>query len=290
MQLFDVKENGDLSEIKESVAIKEYLKSDCVFLIVDDDMKRIWIWKGSSAPVRKKFISARAASQLREERGLNYKVSSEDEGDESDSFLKGIGEPPRPAHEVKAPPLREKHQQSLAPNRADVRMDAAKTFASSSKAASEAFPPQEFSLDKAQPGSRTNESFNDNGIIIEKLESVPLPRGFERELVIIGNSVYTVAEHVVKFLGQKQIKKRLEKAPLGTVPEGIFLAEDYTPRVIVNNGAVMAIEFLKKVKAVEVPTHEVSSIKDEMKYHLSDLVDFFKIEIKSENKDESDGD
>ncbi len=283
MQLFDVQDNGDVIEITGSRPIRDHLKSNSVFIIVDDDKKRIWIWKGSEAPVRKKFISARAASQIREERGLNYKVSSEDEGEESDSFLKSIGESPKHV-EVKKPSITEEKpaEKLQAPVKPEIE--------TVKKSVEPLIESREVKTRVESPRSTTiktvSESVENSGIL-EKLESIPLPRGFERELVIVGNNVYTVTEHTIHFLGKKQIKKKLERAPLGTVPEGVFLAEDYIPRVIVNNGSVMAVEFLKKVESVEIPTEEVSSIRDELKYNLSDLVDFFKIEIQGEGSDEN---
>ncbi|WEU39881.1 MAG: hypothetical protein OdinLCB4_005275 [Candidatus Odinarchaeum yellowstonii] len=283
MQLFDVQDNGDVTEITGSQPIREHLKSNSVFIIVDDDKKRIWIWKGSEAPVRKKFISARAASQIREERGLNYKVSSEDEGEESDSFLKAIGETPKHV-EVKKPLIVE--EQPVEKPSAAVKPEREVFKSESEEFKEETVVKPHIESRRPVPVEPHSESFESSSLL-EKLETVPLPRGFERELVIVGNNIYTVTEHTIHFLGKKQIKKKLEKAPLGTVPEGVFLAEDYVPRVIVNNGSVMAIEFLKKTESVEIPTEEVSSIRDELKYNLSDLVDFFKIEIQSDESDEN---
>ncbi len=283
MQLFNVQDSGDVAEITSSQTIREHLKSDSVFIIVDDDKKRIWIWKGSEAPVRKKFISARAASQIREERGLNYKVSSEDEGDESENFLKAIGESPKHV-EIKKPTLVEEKFTEKPYKSVKIEGEAVKKDVEPFVKDKETFPHIESRRAvTAKPDSESIETSS----ILEKLETIPLPRGFERELVIVGNNVYTVTEHTIYFLGKKQIKKKLEKAPLGTVPEGVFLAEDYVPRVIVNNGSVMAIEFLKKMESIEIPTEEVSSIRDELKYNLSDLVDFFKIEIESGESDEN---
>lgn len=283
MQLFNVQDSGDVAEITSSQTIREHLKSDSVFIIVDDDKKRIWIWKGSEAPVRKKFISARAASQIREERGLNYKVSSEDEGDESDSFLKAIGESPKHV-EIKKPPLVEEKFTEKPYTPVKTEGETAKEEVEPFIGSKETF--HHIESKRAVIVKPDSESIETSSIL-EKLETIPLPRGFERELVIVGNNVYTVTEHTIYFLGKKQIKKKLEKAPLGTVPEGVFLAEDYVPRVIVNNGSVMAIEFLKKMESIEIPTEEVSSIRDELKYNLSDLVDFFKIEIESGESDEN---
>ncbi|MHA1754005.1 MAG: hypothetical protein ACTSYR_00595 [Candidatus Odinarchaeia archaeon] len=280
MQLYNVLNNGDLQEIKSDKPIKEHLRSNSVFIIVSDEKKKIWIWKGANAPVRQKFISARAATQIREQRGLTYKVSSEDEGDESDEFLISIGEKPKPRVEVKKPPI--KHKVSEVKQATQTQIKTPQTISSVAvQKTTQNFTTSQTESKKPSIASVTAVNHED---IIKKLDSIPVPHGFERELVIIGNEIYTVTEQTIRFLGKKRIKKKLEKAPLGTVPEGVFLAEEYTPRVIVDNGSVMAIEFLKQTEAVELPDETVSSIKDEMKYHLSDLVDFFKIEIKDESK------
>jgi hypothetical protein len=279
MQLFNVLGDGELREIKEDKAIREHLKNDSVFLVVDDDEKRIWIWKGSNAPVRQKFISARAATQMREERGLMYKVNSEDEGDESDEFIKGIGETPKPRPQIKKPPLPkvESEKPILRPT-VEPQINTKPIISPSNTSITQ---PQ---VTKPEPTVELKKY--DHNSIIKKLDEIGIPHGFERELLIVGNEVYNVIEKTSKFLGKKEINKILEKAPMGTVPEGVFLAEEYTPRVIIDKGNVMAIEFLKQAKEIDIPgkSEKPSSLKDEMKFHLSDLIDFFKIETTDEKE------
>ncbi|MHA1409218.1 MAG: hypothetical protein ACTSQY_02655 [Candidatus Odinarchaeia archaeon] len=277
MQLFHVLGDGELVEIKSKKTIREHLKSDSVFLVIDDDKKRIWIWKGANAPVREKFISARAATQIREERGLMYKVNSEDEGDESDVFLKAIGETPKPRPEIKAPALKSTASSTPAATTPTVR----KEPPPAPRRAPSAAPVREQAASRPSPSKQP-----DYEAIIKKLDEIGVPHGFERELVIVGSEVFTMVEQTTQFLGKKQMAKKLERAPMGTVPEGVFLAEDYTPRVIVDNGNVMAIEFLKQAKAIDIPddSEKASSLKNEMKYHLSDLVDYFQIEITEDEK------
>ncbi len=68
------------------------LHSAQVVVIVKEDLRRIYIWKGAKSPVRKRFISSRVASALQEEL-INLaafhrcKIVSVDQGDEVNDFL-----------------------------------------------------------------------------------------------------------------------------------------------------------------------------------------------------------
>jgi len=81
--------------------------------------------------------------------------------------------------------------------------------------------------------------------IMQRLEEIQIPDGYERELIIIGNHAYAVVEKVQTFLGKKQVEKVVER--VGSIPEGVFFAEEYSPRVLSENGSILAIEFLKRM-------------------------------------------
>ena len=80
--------------------------------------------------------------------------------------------------------------------------------------------------------------------IMKKLGEIQIPQGFERELIIIGNHAYAVVEKIQQFLGKKQVTKEISK--VSAIPEGIFFAKDYSPRVLSEKGKILAIEFLKR--------------------------------------------
>ena len=80
--------------------------------------------------------------------------------------------------------------------------------------------------------------------IMHKLEEIKIPDGFERELIIIGDHAYSVVERVLTFLCKKRVSKEISR--VGAIPEGVFFAEDYSPRVLSENGKILAIEFLKR--------------------------------------------
>lgn len=282
MIVYGVSDSGDLDELKGDKPIKSHLASDKVLILIDDDTKKVWIWKGSGAPVRQKFISARVANQIRQERGLTYKTLSIDEGDESEEFLNSIGVKPKKA---KRPPLPAEPKPPVAP------VAIPKSVPTPAAPAPEPVRKPEAPRTQITPPAPSPTPSPDISIVtpleaevISKLEKIEIPRGYERELVIVGNEVYAITEYRTIFLGEKKVETKLEKA--AKLPEGIFFAEGYTPRVIVDKGRVLAVEFLKTGKTIEVPAEGATprSLREEMKLHLSDLVDFFKIDVPSKEK------
>ncbi|MFW9999350.1 MAG: hypothetical protein ACFE9Q_07965 [Candidatus Hodarchaeota archaeon] len=72
--------------------LQENLNPEQVLVIIREDLRRIFIWKGPKSPVRKRFISSRVASNLQEElmndsRYHRCKIISVDAGDEPSEFL-----------------------------------------------------------------------------------------------------------------------------------------------------------------------------------------------------------
>ena len=110
----------------------------------------------------------------------------------------------------------------------------------------------------------------DFNLIMQKLEEIQIPDGYERELIIIGNHAYSVVEKVQKFLGQEKTEKVVER--VGSIPEGVFFAEGYSPRVLSENGQILAIEFLKRTKggvaAPTAPQDKRRILKDQLKIQL----------------------
>jgi hypothetical protein len=85
LQAYIVEKSGEVFPV--SINLPKF-KSNEAFIIVDDNNKKLWIWKGKETPTRLKFASARAAQQLRFEFGLVYRISSLDQGEEPEKFLK----------------------------------------------------------------------------------------------------------------------------------------------------------------------------------------------------------
>jgi hypothetical protein len=89
---FNLENDGSFNEfnITEDV-LGENLSPEGVLLIVKNDMRRLFIWKGPKSPVRKRFISSKAAAEIQEnvrkETGRQLKIISVDAGEEPIEFL-----------------------------------------------------------------------------------------------------------------------------------------------------------------------------------------------------------
>ena len=91
--VYDLEKTGERKklEIKQD-NLQLHLNSEQVLIIVREDLRRIFIWKGSKSPVRKRFISSKVAQQIQKEliddaRYHRCKIVSIDQGDELQEFL-----------------------------------------------------------------------------------------------------------------------------------------------------------------------------------------------------------
>ncbi|MFX1486180.1 MAG: hypothetical protein ACFFBS_03590 [Promethearchaeota archaeon] len=82
LSMYCVSSDGELVEVACS---QDNL--DSVAIIIDDDRRRIYLWIGETADVRKKFIAARKATELKREKGLIYRIRNIDQGYESEEFM-----------------------------------------------------------------------------------------------------------------------------------------------------------------------------------------------------------
>jgi len=259
MQIFIVMGNGEIHEILSTEKpIKDLLESKECYILCDDDVRIVYLWKGNEARVRSKFIGARMLQDVRSQVGLNYSSISMDEdeilpgeypefqtaiqGARTDGFAREIkdegdevqfpigggptGGKPRKLSQFKKSTFNAKIQQT-----GPLYQGGSEQEAYISEEAKRKNSPaySEAQLEK----------------IIAVLDENGIPAGFMRELVIIGDKSYSVTEKVQTIFGTRSIEVKLE--PVDSLPEGVFFAEGYIPRVSVQNKKVIAIEFLKKL-------------------------------------------
>lgn len=272
MQVFIINSDGTTGELTTDGPIKDILKTEECYVLVADDVRKVYLWKGVKSSVRSKFIGAKRSQEIRGQVGMHYGVIPLDEGDEDAEFIKLVGGKTEAgiAQEIKEEamtpssghPLRERNIFG-SPEPAEGMNIAG----SRGRAAQNTGP-----LYRGE-GSMTSyiqeETQVDFQEIMKKLEEIQIPAGFERELIIIGNHAYSVVEKVQQFLGKKQVTKEISK--VGAIPEGIFFAEAYSPRVLSEGGKILAIEFLKRAGQESKPVEAKSKrqlLKDQIKEQL----------------------
>ena len=276
LQCFLIQGDGTTEELSTEGPIKDLLKSDECYVIVADDVRKVYLWKGVNSNVRSKFIGAKRSQEIRGQVGMHYSVDALDEGEETPEFITLIGgkteagiakaikaEKPVPVNAPAIHPLREKDPFGVPEPAEGMNIAGSKDRA----------------LENTGPLYRGTESLSafmkDEGTInfeeiMRKLEEIKIPDGFERELIIIGNHAYSVVEKVQNFLGKKEITKEISK--VGAIPEGVFFAEDYSPRILSEDGKILAIEFLKRIGGAVDAKIEYKSkkeiLKDQIKSQL----------------------
>ncbi len=297
LTVYDVVETGEILELPVKGELKDILVPDRVCIIVDEDDRKIWLWKGVEAGVRKKFIAARRGQEVRSMRGLVFKVMSIDQDEEPDAFLALLG--------MKVPVTKPKPEVAVQVELPDRTIEIAPDDLPPPMPKSESKPPKPVAKPAAKPEpskpspvvapvATTDLGAEYDGAeqqwyesatvsrgpapaqhdIIGKVQDIQPPAGYSRELVIIGHEVFTTVDRTVSFLGKSQSSTQLERTR--TLPDGPFFGGEYTPRILVENGRVLATEFLRKVDASSTSLREATQDAD-----VSELIDIFRISTDS---------
>ncbi|MFW9903058.1 MAG: hypothetical protein ACFFFH_01885 [Candidatus Thorarchaeota archaeon] len=293
---WSVEDDGTLTPV--SLSSMSDLANDSVFIIADENARKIFIWKGEKAPVRRKFISAKAAQQMRQEKyGMVYRIDSLDPGLEGVDFLAIFGATPaskevetssvseseivtKPgpsptATSTRAPAAAPTRAPAAAPTRppaaaptraptaAPTRPPAAAPTSVSSSApipTVKAAPKVETEVVVTEPVKTITPTTLDEVSI--KLKDIEIPDDMEREIIIIGNMVFSVIKEHLKLFSKDVVK--LE--PMDDLPSGIFPAAHYQVRLFIEDGRVIFTELLR---------HKTRSERDEfiddMRKSLQDL-------------------
>jgi len=279
IQVFKINPDGTTTQIETEGAIKEVLKTEECYVLVADEYRKVFLWKGIESNVRSKFIGAKRSQDIRGQVGLMYAVIPLDEGEEDPDFLKLIGgkteggiakgikaeEPKRNISPPLINPLREKDPFGI-PEPAE-GMNIAGSRDRLSQNNGPLYTGKESFSSLVQEETHVN--FD---VIMQKLEEIKIPDGFERELIIIGDHAYSVVEKVQNFLGKKEVTKEISR--VGAIPEGVFFAEDYSPRVLSENGKILAIEFLKRIGGPMDARVEYKSKKEILKDQIKTQLEY----------------
>jgi hypothetical protein len=272
IQVFLINPDGTTTEKTTEGSIKDILKTEESYVLVADEVRKVFLWKGLKSSVRSKFIGAKRSQEIRGQVGMHYGVVPFDEGEEDLEFIKLIGGKTEAgiAKEIKneavtqpsVHPLREKNVFGTPKPAEGMNIAGSKTRATVNTGPL-------YRGDGSMSALLQDETQIDFEDIMQKLEQIQIPPGFERELIIIGNHAYSVVEKVQQFLGKKQVTKEISK--VGAIPEGIFFAESYSPRILSEGGKILAIEFLKRTDQPTKPVEGKSKraiLKNQIKQQL----------------------
>ena len=95
--VYEIEQSGDKKHLDiNQEDLGDYLHPERVFIIVREDLRRIYLWNGAKSPARKRFIGSRIASEVqgdmvKDAKFHRCKVVTVDQGDEIQEFLNVFG-------------------------------------------------------------------------------------------------------------------------------------------------------------------------------------------------------
>lgn len=266
--VFDLENTGERKKLKiKQEELQTHLSPEQVLIIIREDLRRIYIWKGSKSPVRKRFISSKVAQELQKElmddpRYHRCKIVSIDQGDELQEFLNAFK---LESMEVKErlPDMRYvrniERQQVQRIGKVDKSKSEEDYYSpgledQSNDTVISSFvvgPPQiKRSITQRERPSNLKKvlglSEEEKEKIKKKILKLEVPNNYERQNLILGHSLYGAVSKVVDVFGKSVVDFTWEE--IKKLPKEVMILDNNQFRIYFDEkkGIVEAIEVLKK--------------------------------------------
>ena len=274
--VYDLENDGERKKLDiNPEELQNYLKPEQVLIIIREDLRRIFIWKGSKSPVRKRFISSRVAQDLQHDliqdsRYHRCKIISIDQGDELQEFLNAFRLESMEVTE-RLPDMRYirnverdrllEMERLAKEQRAGVQKDDKEYYSPGLANASDDIVISTYAIGtpigkKGEKAGVVSELPKENmEKIKEKILQISVPEGLERQNLILGHRLYGAVSKVTDVLGENVVETIWEEVK--KLPRGVMELNNNVFRVYFNEkkGIVEAVEVLKR--SVEAPKSEV---------------------------------
>ncbi|MFX0081020.1 MAG: hypothetical protein ACFE94_04630 [Candidatus Hodarchaeota archaeon] len=295
-ETFMVYELDDSGEKNRIGITEEELQSNLhpeqVLVIVREDLRRIFIWKGPKSPVRKRFISSRVAQELQEElrkdaRYHRCKIVSVDAGDEPTEFLNAFQLESMEVTE-RLPDMRyvrnierdrmnevvitdvvpkvteTKEEDYFSPALQDTSSDIVKfSFLSNAPKSTTLPKPRPRSQYPTQPITRTPSALSkeDQDNIKDKILKIEISDSHKRLNLILGHTLLAAVSKTAKVFGDEV--EETEWEPVKKIPKDMIELDNHVIRVYFNEkkGIVEAVEILEKVGAPKSTPKKMTTTK-----------------------------
>ncbi|MCG3258254.1 MAG: hypothetical protein H7644_00760 [Candidatus Heimdallarchaeota archaeon] len=209
------------------------LASSNVLIVISHNQKKIYSWIGSQSSPHSKFACARETARLRME--LGYKIVNLEESSTNNEFLEAIDEA------INAPSggfaTKPKPKTRTAPKEVTSKP---KTRTSQKKVPVKKVTSKPKEKKEAEP--RRNEikavktKITDVEHIFKQLEVLPPMEDSIRDYILVGDSLFIAPENIEKSDSESKVQ----------LPDGSFVADDYVPRLFLENGKIIAVELWRQ--------------------------------------------
>ncbi|MFX1377665.1 MAG: hypothetical protein ACFFA4_01100 [Promethearchaeota archaeon] len=306
--VYELDDSGEKIKLDiEEDQLQETLHSEQVLVIIREDLRRIFIWKGPKSPVRKRFISSRVASAIQDElmkdsRYHRCKIVSVDAGDEPTEFLNAFKiesmevterlEDMRYIRNIE----REREVQAtitdITPKAIETQeeeyfspalQDTNNKVIISSYAQNISPPKTSRTMVKPYTFSKSVGLSEEHAQQIkDKILKTKISNGYKRINLILGHTLYAAVSKSAKVFGKDVEDTQWE--PVKKVPEDMIELENHLLRVYFdeNKGIVEAVEVLEKPSTpLEINLMKETSTSSTKKVEISEeIIDFHSMTVK----------
>lgn len=258
--VFDLKNDGEKTKLDiKQEELQNYLNPEQVLVIIREDLRRIYIWKGAKSAVRKRFISSRVASDLQKEllddsRYHRCKIVSIDQGDELQEFLDAFE---LESMEVKErlPDMRYirnierermKQAEQIVKGKADEAYYSPALEDTSSDVVISSLVPKQKLIAPSTLKKVIGLSKEEQQQIKKKILKTEVPHDYQRQNLILGHTLLAAVTKTSKVFDEQV--EEIVWEPVEKVPKDIMNLDNHKLRVYFdkNRSIVEAVEVLKK--------------------------------------------
>lgn len=282
--IFGLESTGE--KVKLNISVDEFranngqdiLNPHQVLVIVKEDLRRIYIWKGVNSHVRKKFIASRIAAELQNDLVVNAhfhrcKIISVDQGDEPNEFMRAFGFNLTAVPEIlerDSKEFRQLHETSIKEVAEISDKEVHKWTGPPPMLNDEVKTPVAVKKKEEKVIYKPESSFKptkiENERVLDKIVNNEVPANFKRQNLIIGNfQIYGAAIKKAKVFGEEV--EEVEWELVNSVPEGPIELTDRTIRLYTNgkSGTIEGIEILQRLEAPKI-VEKVAESQDKVDY------------------------
>jgi len=245
MQIFEILRSietrlipGNNSQIKEIISPDK----DKVYLITDDDSKKIFILIGERSTLVYYFIALKLAKEIRKSKrgffGIEEIKSEEQAAKIMDMIVNDIGS----IKEFVNPDVHSKEDPIMDPNNTNV------VILNTDPAWRERIQPSNLLVFKKKQNT---------DIIFDQLKKNPLDPNYKTDLVLIDSSIYTPTKKLTNFLKDRKEERVYEK--IGELTEGKFFSPEYNCRFIVKGEHINSIELIRKKNSMNTNAEKINA-------------------------------
>ena len=219
MTLYIIQSTGEMTECTNKEVA---LASSNVLVVISHNQKKIYTWIGSQSSPHSKFACARETARLRME--LGYKIVNLEESSTNNDFLEAIDEAIN------------------APSGGSATIPKPKTTSVKKETPKAKLKKVTKTKEKKEAEPRKYESkvvktkIIDVEHVFKQLQVLPPMEDSIRDYILVGDSLYIAPENIEQSDSESKVQ----------LPDGSFVADDYVPRLFLENGKIIAVELWRQ--------------------------------------------